>query len=157
MRRLVSASVGTAALIALLSSTAARTATEYDYAENIKAIAADIAGLRDSFPQLKDFSPSQNVLFDKLAIDYAYHTHRYEGRGGGWVAHAPNPEDDGIWLYIDLHDPDSQAQIHTQPMVPARCFGEKRATFLILEGKTTKPLAGQLVAILNAHGLKPCS
>lgn len=91
MRRLVPASVGIAALVALLSSTAARTATEYDYAENIKAIATDIAGLRDSFPQLKDFSPSQNVLF------------------------------------------------------------------LILEGKTTKPLADRLAAILNAHGLKPCS
>jgi hypothetical protein len=153
----VRSSISLIAAVALIAGTGGQAATEYDYAESIKAIAADIAGLRDSFPQIKEFSPSQNVLFGKLAIDYAYHTHRYEGRGGGWVAHAPNPDDDGIWLYIDLHDRDSQAQIDTQPVVPARCFGEKRAMFLILEGKTTKPLAGRLVAILNAHGVKPCS
>lgn len=150
-------SIGLVAAIALIAGTAGWGATEYDYAETIKAIAADIAVLRGQFPQLKDFSASQNVLFDRLAIDYAYHTHRYDGRGGGWVAHAPNPDDDGIWLYIDLHDPDSRAQIHTQPVVPTRCFGEKRAMFLILEGKDTKPLAGRLGTILNAHGLKPCS
>lgn len=150
-------SISLIAALALIAGTAGRAATEYDYAETIKAIAADIADLRGPFPQLKDFSASQNVLFDRLAIDYAYHTHRYEGRGGGWVAHVPNPDDDGIWLYVDLHDPGSEAQIHTQPVAPARCFGEKRAMFLILEGKDTKPLAGRLGAILDAHGLKPCS
>ncbi len=42
-------------------------------------------------------------------------------------------------------------------MTPATCFGEKRATFLILEGKQTKPLGGRIKAILDAHGIKPCS
>ncbi len=157
MPRLVPAGLGLLALLALLSSTAARAASDYDDAASIKAIASDIAGLRTEFPQLHDFSATQNVLFDKLAIDYAYHTHRHTGPKGGWVAHAPNPDDDGVWLYIDFHDPDSAAQIHTQPATPATCFGEKRATFLILEGKQTKPLGERIKAILDAHGVKPCT
>jgi hypothetical protein len=157
MLRLVPAGLGLLALLAPLSSTAARAASEYDYAATVKAIAGDIAGLRTEFPQLHDFSAAQNVLFDKLAIDYAYHTHRYTGPLGGWVAHAPNPDDDGVWLYIDLHEPDSAAQIHTQPATPATCFGGKRATFLILEGKQTTPLGGRVTAILDAHGIKPCA
>ena len=151
------ARIGALALLAVLSGAAARAASEYDYAATVKAIAGDIAGLRTEFPQLRDFSATQNVLFDKLAIDYAYHTHRYSGPGGGWVAHAPNPDDDGVWLYVDFHDPDSAAQIHTQPMTPALCFGGKRATFLLLEGDQTKPLGGRIKTILDARGVKPCS
>ena len=157
MRRVVPACLGILALPALLSSTVARAASEYDYAAIIKVVASDIAGLRTEFPQLRDFSATQNVMFDRLAIDYAYHTHRYNGPSGGWVAHAPNPDDDGLWLYIDFHEPDSTAQIHTQPVTPAICFGEKRATFLLLEGKQTRPLGARIKAILDARGVTPCS
>lgn len=153
----MTAHLGAVAAVALLSSAVARAASEYDYAAIIKAIAGDIAELRSEFPQLRDFSATQNVLFDKLAIDYAYHTHRYSGPTGGWTAHAPNPDDDGVWLYVDFHDPDSTAQIHTQPATPAICFGEKRVTFLLLEGKQTPPLGRRIKAILDARGVKPCS
>jgi hypothetical protein len=148
--------LGALALLVVLSGAPARSASEYDYAATIKAIASDIAGLKTDFPQLRDFSATQNVLFDKLAIDYAYHTHRHRGSVGGWQAEAPNPDDDGVWLYIDFHDVDSTAQIHTQPVMPALCFGDKRAAFLLLEGDQMKPLSQRVRAILDAHGVKPC-
>ncbi len=156
MRRPLPGSIGPVLVLALFAGTSGRAATEFDYAGTLKAIAVEIAGLRSEFPQLKNFSVTRHIQVDNLVIDYAYHTHRHEERGGGWIAHVPNPDDDGVWLYIDLHDPDSRAQIHTQPVAPARCFGEKRAMFLILEGKDTEPLAGRLQAILAAHGLRPC-
>jgi hypothetical protein len=139
-----------------LSSAMARSASEYDYAATIKAIARDIAGLRPEFPPLRDFSATQNVLFDKLAIDYGYHTHRYAGPGDGWRADVPNPNDDGIWLHIDFHDAASTAPIHTRPMTPTLCCGDKRAAFLLLEGARTKPLRARLSVILEAHGTAPC-
>ena len=118
-------------------------------------VASHIAGFRSEFPQLRDFSATQNVLFGKLAIDYAYHAslRRPVGRMGGARAES---DDDGVWLYIDFHDPDSAAQIHTQPVAPAICFGEKRATFLLLEGKQTKPLGERIKAILDARGVRSC-
>ena len=105
-RRFAPARHGLLAVLALLSSTAAPTAGDYDYAARIEAVAGDIAAITTAFPQLRDFSATRNVTIDKLAIDYAYHTHHYTGPRGGWVAHAPNPDDDGVWFYIDLHDPD---------------------------------------------------
>jgi hypothetical protein len=156
MRNVTSRGLGALALLVALS-TSARAASEYDYAATIKAIASDIAGLRTDFPQLREFSATQNVLFDRLAVDYAYRTHRHRGSGGGWQAQAPNPDDNGVWLYIDFHDAGSRAQIHTQPMTPALCLGDKRVTFLLLEGDRTKPLGEPVGAILHAHGVKPCS
>lgn len=146
MRKVTPRGFGALALLVALSSAPARAANEYDYAAAIKAIASDIAGLRTDFPQLREFSATQNVLFDRLAVDYAYRTHRHRGSGGGWQAQAPNPDDDGVWLYIDFHDADSRAQIHTQPMAPALCLGDKRVTFLLLEGDRTKPLGERVGA-----------
>ena len=157
MRKVAPRALGALALLVALSSVPARAASEYDYAATIKAIARDIAGLSTDFPQLREFSATQNVLFDRLAVDYAYRTHRYRGSGGGWRAQAPDPDDDGVWLYIDFHDADSRAHIHTQPMTPALWLGDKRVTFLLLEGDRTKPLGEPVGAILHTHGVKPCN
>jgi hypothetical protein len=72
------------------------------------------------------------------------------------VARAPEPDGDGLWFAINFHDPDSLAQIDTQPAMPRWCIGEKRVTFLVLEGRNAKPLAGRLWSILTKHGVKDC-
>jgi hypothetical protein len=75
----------------------------------------------------------------------------------GWTSGVPNPDDDGIWFYLDFHDPDSMAQIHTQPWVGRKmCLGKKIAWLLILEGQKTKPLAREILSILEKYGVKPC-
>ena len=66
----------------------------------------------------------------------------------------PNPDDDGVWFYIDFHDPGSMAQIHTQPVVPKGVLGDKRAMVLILEGAETKPLADSIRDVLRKNGVK---
>jgi len=127
---------------------------EPDFAQMILATAQEIAGLKERFPELRDFSPTKNVHV--LSIDYAYHTHKARHRGG-WTAGVPNPNDDGLWFYIDFHDPDSVAQIHTQPMTgPANCLGRKRVSFLTLAGKKTRPVGSELWSILQKYGVKKC-
>ena len=74
----------------------------------------------------------------------------------GWAGGVPNPDSDGIWFYVDLHDADSQAQIHTQPVTANLCLGKKRVSFLILEGEGTNSVAGRIHAILTAHGVTFC-
>ncbi len=87
-----------------------------------------------------------------MSISYGYKTHRSQ-RAGGWAAIVPNPDEDGVWFYIDFHEPNSTAQIHTQPVVPPLFFWDKKVMFLILEGKRTKELAGVLREILLRHGV----
>jgi len=127
-------------------------AAETDYGKILQSVARDIADLKRDFPQLKDFSPS----VAGTSITYSYHTHRAEHRGG-WTAQVPNPDDDGVWFYIDVHAPDSAAQIHTQPVTLPLCLGEKRVSFLILEGKNTKPVGGAIFSALASHGVRKCS
>src|SRR5437016_7607018 len=103
--------------MAVLMSTGAMPATEVGSGDAIQAIGKDIARLKHKFPQLGEFSVSQHVHPDRLTIDYAYRTHRAEHRGG-WTAGVPNPNDDGVWFFIDFHAPDSTAEIHTQPAQP---------------------------------------
>jgi hypothetical protein len=91
---------------------AAALAVEVDYETTMQAIAQDIANLRSKVPELQDFSPGKNAK--GLTINYAYHTHKAKHRGG-WTAGVPNPNDDGVWFYINFHDPHSIAQIDTQP------------------------------------------
>src|SRR5439155_16106696 len=85
-----------------------------DYSGVLKSVARDIAALKSSYPQLRDFSATKNVNLDDFMISYQYHTHKFKG-GGGWTAGVPNPDDDGVWFHIDFHDANSTAQIHTQP------------------------------------------
>ena len=116
----------------------------------LQKMAAEIEHLKREFPQLEQFSATLNTDRARLVIQYAFHTHRAERRGG-WTAGVPNPDDDGTWFYIDLHDAASTAQIDTQPSMLPMCFGRMRATFLILEGERTKPLAERLGTILRCQ------
>src|SRR5215813_8983395 len=122
----------------------------------ITAIGQDIAKLKAQFPQLRKFSVSKNVRSERLIIDYDYHTHRSHIRGG-WRAQVPEPDDDGVWFYIDFHDPASGSQIDTQPGDPQDCFEDKKVQFLILQGDKTRRVSGEIWKILEQHGVKKCA
>ena len=126
-----------------------------DHANIIKNIAEEIEALKNQYPQLISFKSAINVDPENLSISYEYKTHKSKHRAG-WTAGVPNPDDNGIWFYIDFHSPDSQAQIHTQPVMPDLCIGEKKVAFLILEGKKTESLSELLYKILNHHGVVKC-
>jgi hypothetical protein len=130
-------------------------AGNFDYTRAIEGIARDIADLKGSYPQLKDFSVSGNLKADEYKISYGYHTHPPERRGG-WTSGVPNPDEDGIWFYIDFHSPSSTAQIHAQPMTYPYCIGEMRLSWLSLEGAKTKPAGGVIEEILRKHGATEC-
>jgi hypothetical protein len=119
----------------------------------IDRIAHDIAKLNESYPQLADFSISKNVK--DLKVEYGYRTHKAE-RVAGWGAGVPNPDEDGIWFYIDFHEKTSRAQINAQPMSHPYCLGNLSLSFLILEGKKTKSVEGAIWQILKNHGVKRC-
>jgi hypothetical protein len=130
-------------------------ATEENYTEILWDIAHRIESHKKDFPQLIEFSPPKNTNPENFSIEYEYHTHPAQHRGG-WTSGVPNPDDNGIWFYLDFHDPGSMAQIHTQPVVPTMCIGNKIAFLLILEGKDTKPLRDTIWRILEEYGAKPC-
>ncbi len=124
------------------------------YQEFIKKVSEEISALKDTYPQLKEFSMDKHVDIDNLRVDYSYHTHESE-RSGGWTSGVPNPDPDGIWFYFDLHDPDSTAQIHTQPVTGISLgVGDKSVCFLVLEGSATKPLGPKILSILERNGAK---
>jgi len=123
------------------------------YQKAIESIATDIEALKPRFPQLAEFAAKEHCDIDRLAISYGFKTHR-STRRGGWTAAVPNPDKDGVWFYIDFHEPDSMAQIHTQPVVPRRFFQSKKVMFLILEGEETENLAGALDGILRDRGVR---
>jgi hypothetical protein len=126
---------------------------KHDYPKVLLAIARDIGGLRRDFPQLGEFLPSDHADPKALQIAYAFHTHRPQGLAG-WTSGVPNPDDDGVWIYIDIHEAGSMAQIHTQPAVPKGILGDKRVMFLILEGAETRSVAGEIRDILRKNGVK---
>lgn len=126
-----------------------------DYQAVLSEIKSDLSKLGGEFPQLRDFPDRVEYNAERLSISYAYHTHEPKRRGG-WTAGVPNPDADGIWFYIDFHDPGSSAQIHTQPVTAPLCIGSRKVSFLILEGKKTKPVSGKIRSILNKHGVSNC-
>jgi hypothetical protein len=110
--------------------------------------------LKETYPQLKEFSIDKHVDIENLQVDYSYHTHESE-RTSGWTSGVPNPYSDGIWFYIDLHDKDSTAQIHTQPITGTSFkFGNKNICFLILEGAGTKSISDEIISIFKRNGAK---
>ena len=124
-----------------------------NHAETITKIAQEIESLKSQYPQLQDFSSSNNCDSATLTINYAYKTHQ-ANRRGGWTSGVPNPDDDGLWFYIDFHSPNSQRQIHTQPMnISTYYIGQKKVTFLILEGKKTSSINASLWKILKKYGV----
>ncbi|MGB1016498.1 MAG: hypothetical protein ACPG4T_20340, partial [Nannocystaceae bacterium] len=114
----------------------------------------DIQALRWTYPQLRKFRVKKHYDPARLRIEYALHTQR-PTRTGGWTAGVPNPEPNGVWLYLDVHDPSSTAQIHTQPGGMGRHMGGKNVMFLLLEGEQTTSLAEAVEAILEHHGVEP--
>ena len=136
----------------LLTAATVAPAQTVDYAHTLQEIAQDIAGLKAQYPQLVDFDAT---LAGTDKITYTYHTHAADHRGG-WTSGVPNPNSDGVWFYIDVHDADSTALIHTQPVIPAQCLGDKRVSFLILEGAATKPVSDAIETILREHGVGRC-
>ncbi len=140
-------------LIALTFSTGnVSRADELNYSEIVKNIGNEISALQKNYPQLVDFSPAKHVQLKSLEISYEYKTHE-PARAGGWTSGVPNPDPDGIWFYIDFHDPQSTAQIHTQPIVTKGIIGKKEVMFLILEGDNTKRLHGKIWEILKKNGV----
>lgn len=123
-----------------------------DHRQALLAIARDIEGLRDRYPQLAGFSATASCDPERLVITYQHRVGPPGGRGG-WVAGLPQPEPDGIWLYLDFHDRGSTAQIHTQPVVPERRRGDKRVMVLLVEGARARSLAPALEDILRRHGV----
>jgi len=124
------------------------------YREAIEAIAAAIERAKSDFPQLARFSAREHCNGPRLVVSYGHSTHRARHRGG-WTSGVPNPDDDGVWFHVDFHDPDSQAQIHTQPVVEDLRFRDKKVMVLILEGQHTRRFAPTLRQILLRHGVRP--
>jgi hypothetical protein len=116
----------------------------------IESVAEGIAKLKEAYPQLAGFSREKNVDAGELKISYSFRARR-AASGAGWRAGVPKPGPDGLWLYIDLHDPESMAQLHTQPSVKklGRVDG-KDVAFLIREGSATKKVAGAISALLES-------
>jgi hypothetical protein len=121
----------------------------------LRAIAVDIEALGARHPALAAFRAGEHLDGAQVRIDYAWHTHAAT-QPGGWTAGVPNPDADGLWFHIDVHDPASTAQIHTQPMVERLCLGNRRVSFLVLEGDRAMPVAGELRRILERHGVVRC-
>jgi hypothetical protein len=137
-----------------LFAAATVSADTIDYARVMQDIARDIGALKPDYPQLAGFTAA-TASGDALKISYGFHTHQ-AAASGGWSSGVPNPDNDGVWFYIDFHDPDSTAQIHTQPMSAVQCLGDKRVSFLILEGDATKRLEAEIEKILRDHGVGRC-
>ena len=125
-----------------------------DYALVLHDVARAIALLKDDYPQLVDFNPATGST-QAATITYQFHTHA-PPQSGGWTSGVPNPDSDGLWFYIDFHDADSTLQIHTQPMTAVQCLGEKRVSFLIMEGDATRRVEGAIEKILRDHGVGRC-
>lgn len=121
-------------------------------AEVLCSIAEDIEDLRPRYPQLIEFRAKEHCDAERLVIGYQHHCDPPAG-GGGWRGATPDPRPDGIWMYIDLHDPSSMAQIHTQPVVPARTFRALDVMVLMVEGSEVPPVGGEIEAILGRHGV----
>ena len=122
----------------------------------LKAIAMDIEKLKTGFPQLRDFSAATHLHAEPPSISYAFHTHA-PARTGGWTSGVPNPDPDGVWFYIDLHNPSSNVEVHTQPVTTSLCLGESRVSFLLLEGRDTLSLYGPISSALAKQGVRECA
>jgi hypothetical protein len=142
------------ALVAVALALAQEPAAADPYASTLLGIARSIEALKPEYPQLAEFSASANADVERLKISYGFRTER-AARTGGWTSGVPSPTEGGVWLYIDIHHPDSTAQIHTQPVVPRYHLGDRRVMLLVREGPNTKPLEGALVRTLLRHGVRP--
>jgi hypothetical protein len=146
-------------LVGVMALTACHVATvasgPIDYPARCRAIAEDIEAIAPQHPQLVAFA-AHTALTRSCTIDYAYHTHKPAPRGG-WSSQVPAPDPDGIWLFVDVWDPndprETMREIHTQPMMGWTWhLGAREVTFLIREGERTTQLVDRIEAILAARG-----
>jgi hypothetical protein len=116
-----------------------------------RAIASDLETLTRQFPQLANY---RAVDQEDCHVSYKHKTHRSTARGG-WSAGVPHPDDDGIFLYIGIWDPNGSdmRQIDTQPFTGDRWIGDRRVTYLILEGKKVTSADAAITKILERHGM----
>ena len=119
----------------------------------IGQIARSIELVKPEYPQLAKFSYDLHYDPETLTIQYGNNTHRSQHQGG-WSAGVPNPDEDGIWFYIDLHDPDSTRQIHTQPIVARYRYHDMEVMFLILQGETTTEIRMAIDEIFASFGVE---
>jgi hypothetical protein len=147
--------VGLVLAAALAACAAGGGAPPPDPASVLRAVATDIEALGARHAQLAAFRAADHLDLAQARIDYAWHTHA-AARTGGWTSGVPAPDADGIWLYIDVHDPASTLQIHTQPVVERLCLAGARVSLLVLEGDQVDPAAGELRRILERHGVRRC-
>jgi hypothetical protein len=124
------------------------------YESTLRAVAEAIEALKPEYPQLEEFSAARSFNAPHLNITYDYRVGP-PPRTGGWTGGMPSPKDDGVMLYIDLHDPKSEQQLHTQPRVPLFRFKNKAVMLLMLEGRGTKSLRRAIVRIFEDHGVTP--
>lgn len=136
----------------MLSLVLAMTLAQPDLAF-LEKVAAGIEQLKSTHPQLAAFDSKKALDRSALTLTYDFHTHRPTHRGG-WTSGVPNPDDDGVWFFIDVHDPNSMAQIHTQPIVAPLRLGDRSVMFLILEGKATTTLEAKLRTLLLDSGAR---
>lgn len=123
-----------------------------------RQIADDIEALKPRFPSLADFRASSAIRKEDCQLGYTYRCHPSTARGG-WTAGVPEPDPDGVWFYLSLWDErddrERMAQINTQPMMrPKEMLGERRVTFLALEGAKGKGVGGEIRKILAKRGMK---
>lgn len=149
----VSGCMATARTTMPASRTGPRAESASSYESTLEGIAQAIEGLKTEYPQLSEFSASTHCNGQWLRISYAYLTER-AAPTGGWMSGVPHPTDHGVWFHIDIHNADSKAQIHTQPVVTRFRLRDRRVLFLLLDGAKTKSLYAPLTRILLAHGIQ---
>ena len=116
------------------------------------AIAKDLERSKSDYPQLRGFSARGHCDAQRLVISYEHDCDPPQG-GGGWSGATPAPRPGGIWLHLDFHDPSSTAQIHTQPIVLPRYYGDLDVMLLLREGEATSSIGAELEAIMARHGV----
>jgi hypothetical protein len=63
-----------------------------------------------------------------------------------------------MWFHLDLHDPGSTLQIHTQPAgIPVLELGGKLVWFLSLEGESVPPCSGKIRDVLGKYAKPPAA
>jgi hypothetical protein len=142
-------------LFAVLLVCPAAAKAEPDHDRSLQMLALRIEALGREYPQLAQFSARRHLHAAELRIDYAFRTHP-PAPTGGWTSGVPEPDADGIWFHIDLHDPESTLALHTQPVVATRLrFGNKVAYLLIREGGRTKPVGDRLWTLVREMIAEP--
>lgn len=115
----------------------------------LEALVRDIEALRARCPQLAAFDAKRDLHAEERVISYDFHTHA-AARRGGWRSGVPEPDRDGVWLYIDIHRADSTAQIHTQPFgLPSWDVAGDRLLFIMFEGEKTHACYAEVKAAIE--------